>query len=91
MLRLMNQDEPYFSSFATIGGAVFGFAVALVFGLALLLAAARMAQKGAEGGILALAFSVVLLAFGGMPGLIAGIVGLIGALTALVRNLKFNA
>jgi nucleoside permease NupC len=62
-----------------------------VFGLALLLSFSVMAARPAEGAILALAFSVVLLAFGALPGLIAGIIGLVGALTGIVRNLRFHA
>ena len=77
--------------YTALGGAVFSFAVALAFGLALLLSFGTMAARPAEGSILALAFSVVLLAFGALPGLIAGIVGLVGALTGIVRNLRFHA
>lgn len=76
--------------YSALGGAVFSFAVALAFGLALLLSFGTMATRAAEGAILALAFSVVLLAFGALPGLIAGIVGLVGALTGIVRNLRFH-
>ena len=77
--------------YSALGGAVFSFAIALAFGLALLLSFGTMAARPAEGAILALAFSVVLLAFGALPGLIAGIVGLVGALTGIVRNLRFHA
>lgn len=79
-----------FVGFTSMGGAVFSFAIALVFGLGLLLAFAKMGRQPAEGAILALAFSVVLLAFGALSGLIAGIVSLVGALTGLVRNLRFT-
>ena len=75
--------------YSALGGAVFSFAVSLAFGLALLLSFGTMGARPAEGAILALAFSVVLLAFGALPGLIAGIVGLVGALTGIVRNMKF--
>lgn len=76
--------------YSALGGAIFSFAVSLAFGLALLLSFGTMGTRPAEGSILALAFSVVLLAFGALPGLIAGIVGLVGALTGLVRNLRFH-
>ena len=77
--------------YSALGGAVFSFAVTLAFGLALLLSFSTMGARPAEGAILALAFSVVLLAFGALPGLISGIVGLVGALTGVVRNLRFHA
>ncbi|HVM44955.1 MAG TPA: hypothetical protein VM582_03375 [Candidatus Thermoplasmatota archaeon] len=92
VLYLMGEAYPRVSltGYSALGGAVFSFAVAAVFGLALLLSFGTMAARPAEGAILALAFSVVLLAFGALPGLIAGIVGLIGALTGIVRNLRFQ-
>lgn len=77
--------------FSALGGAVFSFAVALAFGLGMLLAFSQMAHRPAEGAILALAFSVVLLAFGALPGLIAGVVGLVGSLVGIVRNMKFSS
>lgn len=91
VLQIMGETVPRATvvGFSALGSAVFGFAVAAVFGLGLLLAYSSMARKPAEGSILALAFSIVLLAFGALPGLIAGIVGLIGALTGIVRNMKF--
>lgn len=79
------------TGFSPLGSAVFGFAIAIVFGLGLLLAYNSMGHKPAEGSIIALAFSIVLLAFGALPGLIAGIVGLVGALTGIVRNMRFTA
>lgn len=91
VLYIMDETLPRMgiTGFSALGGAVFNFAVAAVFGLGMLLAYNSMGRKPAEGSILALAFSIVLLAFGALPGLIAGIVGLVGALTGIVRNMKF--
>lgn len=91
VLSLMGEPYPRaIVGYTLLGGAIFGFVIALAFGLALLLAFAQMGVKPAEGSILALAFSVVLLAFGALPGLIAGILGLVGALTGIVRHLSFS-
>lgn len=93
LLYLMGESYPRvaFGGYTELGGVVFSFALALVFGLALLLSFSTMATRPAEGAILALAFSVVLLAFGALPGLIAGIIGLVGALVGIVKNLRFSA
>lgn len=93
VLHVMGESVPRssVSGFSDLGGAVFGFSIACVFGFGLLLAYNSMARKPAEGSVLALAFSIVLLAFGALPGLIAGIVGLVGALTGIVRNMRFIA
>ncbi|HEX2022096.1 MAG TPA: hypothetical protein VHH36_05240 [Candidatus Thermoplasmatota archaeon] len=79
-----------FSGFTTLGGVVFTFALTLVFGFFLLLAYTQMERKPAEGAILALAFSIVLLVFGSTPGVIAGLLALVGSLVGIVRNLRFT-
>ena len=91
VLQIMGESVPrtLVGGFSELGSAVFGFSIACVFGFGLLLAYNAMGNRRAEGSILALAFSIVLLAFGALPGLIAGIVGLVGALTGIVRNMKF--
>ncbi|GEM_PF-6920478 len=76
---------------ASNASAVFGYAVALVFGVFLLLAFANMRTKPTEGAILGLAFSIVLIFFAGLAGTIAGILGLVGSLLGLLRNLKLVA
>lgn len=93
ILYFMGESIPrvYYNGYTLLGGIVFGFAISLVFGLSLLLAFASMEKRPAEGAILGLAFSVVLLAFGGMAGLIAGILGLVGALVGVVRHMKLVA
>lgn len=91
VLYMMGESFPRsgVAGFSELGSAVFGFSIACVFGFGLLLAYNSMGRKPAEGAVLALAFSIVLLAFGALPGLIAGIVGLVGALTGIVRNMQF--
>lgn len=78
------------AGFTSTGGVVLAFVVSLAFGLALLLAFVTMEQRPAEGAILALAFSVVLLAFGNIPGIIAGILALVGSLVGLLRHVKWT-
>lgn len=93
ILHIMGETIPLTGivGLSGLGSAIFGFAIATVFGFGLLLAYTSMGRKAAEGSILALAFSIVLLAFGALPGLIAGIIGLIGALTGIVRNMRLVA
>lgn len=94
VLVLMDQTVPgpaFAGGYTLVGGAIFSFAVSTVFGLALLMAYTTMMRRPAEGAILGLAFSVILLAFGSTPGLIGGIVGLVGSLVGIVRNMKFVA
>lgn len=79
------------SGFTTLGGVIFTFALTLVFGFFLLAAFRLMEARAAEGAVVALAFSVVLLAFGSTPGVIAGLLGLVGSLVGIVRNLRFTA
>lgn len=90
VLYFMGESVPgVVIGYTVMGSVVFSFAIALVFGVSLLLAFSAMDKRPAEGAILGLAFSIVLLAFGALPGLIAGILGLVGALVGLVRNVKF--
>lgn len=77
--------------FSTSGNAVFTFAITLVFGVFLLVGFGIMAAKPSEGALVALAFSIVLLFFGGIAGTIAGILGLVGGLTGVLRGLKLVA
>lgn len=92
ILHLIGEGSEWARSFtglSTVGGVIFTFALTIVFGLFLVLAFMKMESRPAEGAILGLAFSIVLLAFGSTPGVIAGILGLVGALVGIVRNLDF--
>ena len=92
VLHLVGEGSEWarsFTGFTSLGGVIFTFALTLVFGIFLLLAFMKMESRPAEGAILGLAFSIVLLAFGSTPGVIAGIMGLVGSLVGVVRNLDF--
>lgn len=75
---------------ASQASAVFAYAVALVFGAFLLLAAQKMRASPTEGAVLGLAFSIVLVFFAGLAGTIAGILGLVGSVLGLLRHLKLS-
>lgn len=72
------------------GGMVLTLVLTLFFGMLLLHAMVVMGRKPVEGAVLALAFSLVLLIFGGVAGMVGGILGLIGGSLALVRNAKWS-
>lgn len=90
LLQLSEPGEaPPVSGFGGIGGLVFSFAVTVCFGLLLLLATALDARRPAEAGVLGLAFSLVLLLFGGKAGIIAGVLGVAGSLLAFARHVRW--
>lgn len=70
------------------GGVVLALILNVLFGLLLLHAVTLMSRTPAEGAVLAFAFSIVLLMFGGAGGAIGGILGIVGAAFALVKNVK---
>jgi hypothetical protein len=72
------------------GGAVITLVLTLFFGVLLLHAMVTMARKPVEGSVLALAFALVLLIFGGMAGMVGGILGLVGGAMGLLRNGKWS-
>lgn len=72
------------------GGVVLSFVLCLMFGLLLVHAMALMARKPAEGAVLAFAFSMVLLMFGGVGGMIGGLLGVVGGAFALIRHVKLT-
>lgn len=73
------------------GGVVLAFVLTLLFGLLLLHAVSLMGRTRGEGAVLAFAFSIVLLMFGGAGGAIGGLLGIVGAAFALVKNVKLTA
>lgn len=75
---------------ASNANAVFTFAITIVFGVFLLLAFQKTSTAQTEGAVLGLAFSIVLLFFGGTAGMLAGLLGLVGALLGILRNLKIT-
>lgn len=92
VLQLTGEAFPRaLTGFTSFGGSIFTFAVALVFGLLLLLAFTKMGPQPAEGSVVALAFAIVLLVFGGTAGMVGGILGLVGSVFGLIRNVKWPA
>lgn len=68
--------------------AIMTFLVTLLFGALLLYVAMRMEARPRDLSVLVVAFSVVLLALGGVGGAIAGILGLFSGAVVLVRELR---
>jgi hypothetical protein len=78
-----NMDTPKW-----VGGAIIHLIVCIIIGFLLIFSYIMCKRDILMGSILAFVFSIVLLAAGGIAGLIGGLLGLLGALIAFLKYLE---